>query len=45
MVDIYNDSECVLMSFISRSLLLLWNLSIMYADNNEQEIFQVYNVT
>ena len=32
MVDFYNESEGVVMSFISRSLLLLWNLSFIYAD-------------
>jgi len=32
MVDFYNDGESVVMSFISRSLLLLWNLSFVHAD-------------
>jgi len=31
-LDFYNDSEGLLMSFISQSLLLLCNLSFMYAD-------------
>jgi len=31
-LDFYNDSEGVLTSFISRSLLLLCNLSFMYPD-------------
>jgi len=45
MVGFYKVSEGVVMSFISRSLLHLWNLSFMYADNNEKETLQVYNVT
>ena len=31
-LDFYNDSEGVLMTFISRGLLLLCNLSFVYAD-------------
>ena len=31
-LDFYTDSEGLSMSLISRSLLLLWNLSFMYAD-------------
>jgi len=45
MVGFYKDNEGVLMSFISRSLLLLWNLSFLYVDNNDKETLQVYNVT